>query len=1347
MNFFHVNPTRKVPLVVIHAAVFPVPWTPPLSAGPSSGPVLLVINPTASLTGPDLAAILADRFLCPDAFAGPLPVSRLDPGLRELPSGALFTPASIRPLDPPRARIPGLLLVIQTGPDAGRVEELVPGRYRLGRPGLNPTGASPGCRPILVADPAMSRVHAELDVTSRGVVIKDCGSGNGTWVDGTQVRRATLTTSSLVRIGDSSFQVRVAGSGTLPRTSTNGEMQEPLTVEASPPRPVGAAALAGAFLPLGLGILLAAGTGMWFFLAFSGLGAITAAAGLLAFRRRRRVFRRAAASAAEADRRRRLALSPAPGDYALAALDVCGPLRAPERARASVPANPDARRKAGACAVSLRLGSGTLPANLTVRKPAENWQPPLLDHVPLTLEACPGATVSVSGPDADVLGLFRSMLLQLGSRDPADQPAVVLLGGDGSDLAADARFLPGVLLLPTADEAAASSALVELASAGRVPVLLVFAPPGIAAPAVRILSSLPEQVRALACLIIGEDSGDRQGTGSPCGGREAVRISLGPGRPKLSGPDGIQPFAPDLVGASAFHRTAVRLASLAVLEPAAPSYAPSPDSAAILAAWERELPFRAVIGSTAGQPVFLDLVADGPHVLVAGTTGSGKSELLRTLVAALACQVPPTALNFLLIDFKGGSGLAPLADLPHTAGFLTDLSRENVARALTSLRAELRRRETLLAQEQAGDLETFNARTSTVRLPRLAVVVDEFRMLADSVPNAVEELMRIAALGRSLGLHLVMATQRPQGAVTADIRANVSACLCLRVQSAVDSREVVGCDDAASFPASAPGMAVLRLPGEPPVTFQSASTAGGGEIPVPAVQTLTEFLAAPARLTGSGSSPGPGLDRITAAVRTAAAEAGLPLRPPAPVHPPLPEDLPSHPDPPHGLLRVGLADRPEDQAQDWLDWDPRQHSHLALLGLPQAGPQAVASVLARQHTAFLPARHLYVLDGDGTFGWTAERAQTGACVPPHETGRAARVLTVLSGLLLARLTGGTGSRQERPGITVLVSGWGRWQEAFRSGRFAGAEDLLLGLARDGAAADICLLMTGVRELASARFFPLLPNRLWFPAGLPEDALLAWPRMPELQPLPGRAFVQGPFAPGAGLGSGTTAQCLRQFEAEDPEPLPRGAARPRRIDPLPPYVGYRDLLPPAGPDSFPLGLGGDELETVQAQVPPGSVFLVLGPPQSGRTSLLATFAAAATAGKVFRADAGDGTGLGDTTVLPAAGSLRDWLVLADDADRLPAEQQQLLSRLADRGARVVLSAAPSFSLVSRLPLAGRFGPARHGVLLAPAQPADGEFFGVRLELDGVPRAGRGYIFAGGRAVEVQFAQTAPEMQGP
>jgi S-DNA-T family DNA segregation ATPase FtsK/SpoIIIE len=142
-------------------------------------------------------------------------------------------------------------------------------------------------------------------------------------------------------------------------------------------------------------------------------------------------------------------------------------------------------------------------------------------------------------------------------------------------------------------------------------------------------------------------------------------------------------------------------------------------------------------------PLDLDLTVDGPHLLVAGTTGSGKSELLRSLVIGLAHGHSPQKVNFLLVDFKGGAGLGLLSDLPHSIGMLTDLSAENVNRALIWLRAEVRRRETELAGLGLTDISECQPSV----LPRLVVVIDEFRMLADEVPRAVPELMRIAALG------------------------------------------------------------------------------------------------------------------------------------------------------------------------------------------------------------------------------------------------------------------------------------------------------------------------------------------------------------------------------------------------------------------------------------------------------------------------------------------------------------------------------------------------------------------------------------------------------------------------
>ncbi|MBF4993667.1 FHA domain-containing protein [Arthrobacter gandavensis] len=1248
--------------------------------------------------------------------------------------------------------LPGLVLVTHTGPDAGRIEELKPGRYWLGRPGKQ-QGTCPAGTGILISDPAMSRIHAALEVNATGVEIYDGGSSNGLWVDGKRVSRARLSTASLVRAGNTLFQLHIPGTGTAvsPGAAECGgtgsslpAMDGPVEVQGTPPQRPGAGTLAAAFLPLGLGTVLAVSTGMWFFLAFSGIGALTAGAGLLVHRRRRTAFRNAEEHAAAADRRRRHALHPTLGQRCLSALtaSVLGDSTPAGSIQWDPAPNSTAEGGTRNRPVALRLGTGSLPADLALRDPNNAWRPPLHDAVPVILEAEAGSTVCLMGPPEDVQGLCRSLLLQLGSGSVPDGPAVALLGTRADELICDARFLPGIALVPARHENAAVAALVTLAAQHPGLPLIVVAPPGTWNTAWRIWAALPEQTRRITCLIACRDPGN-----SPVRPDADATIALVRDGGVLTRDDHRQHFLPDLAGVRSFHRAALQLAasSSGIVPDGRPPLFPEPAENV----WKEVRPLRAVIGHAGGQPVSLDLVADGPHLLIAGTTGSGKSELLRTLIASLACQAPPPRLNFLLIDFKGGSGLAPLADLPHTAGFLTDLSQENVARALTSLRAELRRRESLLADAQATDLDEFNARSAPKdALPRLIVVIDEFRMLADAVPNALQELMKIAAIGRSLGLHLVIATQRPQGSVTADIRANVAASICLRVQSPVDSRDIVGCDDAAAIPASSPGMAILRLAGAAPRTFQTVSTAADGQSP-PLVQTLADFLSSPAR---TPASAGPGLERIVEGLKTAAAQAGFPERPPAPVQPPLPADLDSRPVPPPGRLRIGLADQPAQQAQDWLDWDPNEHSHLALVGLPRAGPAAAACAFARQHVAQLPGRHLYVLDGDGSLSWMAGHPQVGACVQPHETARASRVLSLLADTLLERIT----ASRNGAGITLLVSGWGRWQESFRSARASTGEDTLLSLARDGAAADICLLVSGNRELSTARFFQLLPNRLWFPAGLSEDALLAWPRMPELGPVPGRAFVQGPLEPGTAEtpvprtadGAKTVAQCYQRDWPAGPAPLPEGTPPPRRIDGLPRSVLCSHLDPASGPGRFPVGMGGDNLKTVEAHVPPGSVFTVLGPACSGKTTLLETFAVAARLSsghgpeaappRLYRIGTANGSAGADDGPPPPAGSLSGWLVLADDADQLPAEDHELMTQLASRGAGIVLSAVPAYNLLSRLPAVDRSRTPGNGVLLAPTRDSDGGFFGLRLAVEDRPIPGRGYLLTGGSHVEVQFA---------
>lgn len=230
------------------------------------------------------------------------------------------------------------------------------------------------------------------------------------------------------------------------------------------------------------------------------------------------------------------------------------------------------------------------------------------------------------------------------------------------------------------------------------------------------------------------------------------------------------------------------------------------------------------IGLGEEGPVDLDLVTDGPHALVAGCTGSGKSEALLGWLAAIAHCYSPEQVRFILIDYKGGATFARLESLPHTQALLTDLDVGATTRALDGIASILQRREETLGTLGFPDLATWESAheadplSVSVPPPRLVVAIDEFRVLAQAHPDSMEVLLRLAAQGRSLGLHLIAATQRPSGAVSAQMRANMDIRLCLRCVSASDSTDILGDGRAASLP-RIPGRAVLADVGTIQLTY------------------------------------------------------------------------------------------------------------------------------------------------------------------------------------------------------------------------------------------------------------------------------------------------------------------------------------------------------------------------------------------------------------------------------------------------------------------------------------------------------------------------------------------------
>ena len=431
------------------------------------------------------------------------------------------------------------------------------------------------------------------------------------------------------------------------------------------------------------------------------------------------------------------------------------------------------------------------------------------------------------------------------------------------------------------------------------------------------------------------------------------------------------------------------------------------------------------IGIGESGPLSVDLVADGPHALVGGTTGSGKSELLVTWVTAMAALYPPGRVTFLLVDFKGGAAFDAVRELPHCVGLITDLDEREALRALASLAAELRHRERVL--RDVGGRDVADPR-SAGRLPRLVIVVDEFATMLDAFPTLHALFVDIAARGRSLGVHLVLCTQRPAGVVRDALLANCSLRLSLRVNNTADSQAVIGCDDAARIDAARPGRCVVRRGPAAPQPCQVATTSDGD---IRGVLTGRPVGARPPRRPWVDPLP----RLLTAENAAALAEGGVP----AP-----------------GVL-LGLLDEPELQRYSPAGYDPDADGHLLVVGASGTGKSSLLAALAAQ----APGR-FDLIPGDVEGTWDAlvraRAALDGRDTPERRVGR---------------------HHDDDPHFPVLLiddidAVLARWGEEHR----AAAVDLLTGLLRDGGQSGLRLVLTAQRLTGALQALPALcPSRL------------------------------------------------------------------------------------------------------------------------------------------------------------------------------------------------------------------------------------------------------------------------------
>ncbi|MEI7546748.1 MAG: FtsK/SpoIIIE domain-containing protein [Actinomycetota bacterium] len=1025
------------------------------------------------------------------------------------------------------------------GPDAGATHDLPPGRHLLGRADT---------ATIRSDDPALQPHHALVEVRDDGrVTLTQLTGRRPVQVDGAAVEGTVeLVDGAWVEVGDSllSFDRSPRPTprpvhlheGSVVRVTRAVPHWQPVELgipDAPTPDDDRIGGLAPAIVGIAGSGVLALVTRQPTFLLFGALGAAVALASwgaqhcALARRRRRTSAEHAQAAhaAREADARCREAFrqhhtSAVP--TLVGALAITTP---PSRASPT-----DAlwtRRPTHGDAFLAALGIGEVPWPQPDGAAATNE---VRGGLAIPVAVGPGCRLALRGPQAPAIA--RALLAQLtASCGPADLRVVVVT--QQPDAWGCLRDLPHLALpdgsAAVVTECGLTNFLAEL-DGHRANLLVVTDVPAVLAtrtsPVRRLLAD--PDLHALVAVLPAEAPVPQLCTG-------ALTTSAGPtatwlADTRTNGPAatvraaGLGPRA--MARCSATLRGLVdpedplsvaarmpRSLSLVDLYGGAP-----PHAAAIAHTWMNgtsDPSPRALVGLAADGVVDIDLVRDGPHGLIAGTTGAGKSELLRTLVIGMAANASPTHLNFVLVDYKGGATFDACATLPHVVGVVTDLDDRLADRALRSLQAELRRREALLREHGAADLPALRATAPQVVLPRLVVVIDEFAALVADQPAFLHSLVGIAQRGRSLGVHLLLATQRPNGVISDDIRANTNLRLALRLQDTADALDVVGSVAPAHLPRQVPGRAVLRLDADEHLTFQTAQCTGPAASPAPGqgsvLQGLARSIIEAARLAGTA-------------------------KPASPWQPPLPRELATD-ELASGAL--GLVDDPDRQRIVPLLWQPTD-GHLLIAGSAGSGVTSTLCTLAA-HTLRSTTDHVYVLDGYGSnaFEQFTTHPRFGATIGVHEGERLSR--------LLQRLRSRPDVDDENSPRTVLfIDGLDIVRRTLDDISTADQFDALARLLAGDHESGVTVI-AGAQHTAAVpmAFLTRCPHRWVLHLHDPQDAaVVGVPAVLVQPPLPGRAVL---------AGAGRTAQIVAPTRFVDDPAATRHAVLAPRIEAVPAII--------------------------------------------------------------------------------------------------------------------------------------------------------------------------------------------------
>lgn len=796
----------------------------------------------------------------------------------------------------------------------------------------------------------------------------------------------------------------------------------------------------------------------------------------------------------------------------------------------------------------------------------------------------------------------------------------------------------------------------------------------------------------------------------------------------------------------------------------------------IRTAWDTRTGFSTPIGSSESGVLEIDLVRDGPHGLVGGTTGSGKSEFLRSLVAGLAARNDPTRLNFLLVDFKGGAAFAACERLPHTIGTISNLDEQLADRAIRALEAELERRQRVFAAAGADidNLDAYLATKPVEPMPRLLLVVDEFAMLAKDFPDVLTSLVSIAAVGRTLGVHMILATQRPAGVVSEDILANTNMRVALRVQSREDSTNVIGVPAAAGIGRQQTGRAYVKLGQDDITPVQTALVTGRArderaEQPVSVRPTDVFGVPAPMPAPAPTASDVTDLDQLIEAIGQANTAAGY--APPRPIWPEalgdrveLAELTESGPgtDLRSGTVPVALADDPDHQRQVTTGWD-LDEGNLMLMGIPGSGTSTALATIALQLAAASSPDELDLLVLDMGPGDLAPLAQL-----PHTTAYVGSGAGAgeLQTRFLRHLRVELERRRAAPGgrrAVVLIDGLAALRDEYQD--FEGQQllDALYRVYAEGPALGISFAVSTTRAKAVPSAMDEVTTQKWmFRLADPYDYASIGVRPKDVPPpVPGR-FIDSTMRLQSHVA--TPDVPLAEAVTRIAETRPGSSRKASAVGRLPDAVLVDELGAGAvfagEPWRIPIGIAEDDLQPASVEVYDGEHVLIAGPARSGKSSVLLAVAELARTAEGVRpavwaicdrrsplaSGSFDRIAVGPDEVPALLAGLRlergPVLLLIDDAERFEDGDQAIATLLTtERPGLCVVAAGRSADLRSLYSHWTRsVRKSRCGVLLQPDVDYDGELLGVTL-----PRrapvaltVGRGYAASGGA---VRLVQTA------